>query len=250
MSKYFENMKKIRCVIVDDDPSSQFYMEHVLEKYEKIEISGTMNNAGDALEFLSKGPADVLILSVQLPDISGFDMLKRLKRQPMVVFTSNHHEHAASCFRFNVVDFMVKPVTKSILQRALCRVIERAELYGITQDGEQQKKHYEIELSTGKNPKKIIDTSTIVYVKSYGNYVKLNVSGNTVIANIRTKDILEMLPSSKFLRVHKSYIVNVDHVRNYNGDIITIATETLPIGISFRYYVEAFFERNSNGINN
>lgn len=236
-------MKKIQCVIVDHDVSSQNTLKRHISGYERLKISGTAVSTSQALKMLSSQLADVVFLEPELPDMSGFELLNKLKYQPMVVFTTVHQDISARCFSYNVVDFLTKPVIKKSFARAAQRLFERHYSLNGHPDSDDSGIHRNIELNVN-GQKVYVLSSEIKYAQSYGNYVRIHTLNGSLLVTTTTKNLMSLLPAAKFLRIQKSYIVNIGYVKSFNGCCVQIEKEILPVGISYRQFVENALRNN------
>jgi DNA-binding LytR/AlgR family response regulator len=231
-------VRKIRCYIIEDDPSAQFILCHYISKFERLELIGSASTATEAINFLSKDTVDVLFLDLNLPDLHGLKMLEKIKHQPLIVFTTGYAEYAVKSFKHNVIDYLLKPVSEKEFRRAISRVIEKLNLQETVNQILYPAKHQIIEIDVNSK-QEFINTSEILYAQSYGNYVKIHFHNNLIkLATISTKKLLEKLPGSKFLRIHKSYVINTDFITKYNNHSVLIGDQTLPVGISYRHHVD------------
>jgi len=235
---HFMVIRKIRCYIIEDDPSAQYILCHYISKFNRLELIGSASTATEAINFLSKDTVDVLFLDLNLPDLHGLKMLEKIKHQPLIVFTTGYPEYAVKSFKHNVIDYLLKPVSEKEFKRAISRVIEKLNLQETVNQLLYPEKHQIIEIEVNAKPE-FINSSEIVYAQSYGNYVKIHLQNNlTKLATISTKKLLEKLPGSKFLRIHKSFIINTDFISSQNNNEILLGDQILPVGISYRHHVD------------
>ncbi len=228
---------KITGVIVEDEESSVKILEHYLSKYDKISISGVFSNAVDARIFLLTNNIDVIFLDIDLPDMSGFELLRSLSYKPMIIFTTSHRDFALKSFNYNVVDYLVKPLSRNNLERAIVKLFNR---FSTMLTDDHSENHHSVIRLTINNCEENISTDTIRYIQSYGNYVKIFESFSYRLASSTTHGILKLLPKKKFLRIHKSYIVNMDFIVSVNkSDVILTGGDVLPIGVSYKKYLDS-----------
>ncbi len=212
----------IRCLIIDDEPSSQNLLEAFVDRIPFLELSGICNNAIEALEFLNETAVDLLFLDINMPQLTGISFYKSLRNPPKVIFTTAYSEHAVEGFDLNAVDYLLKPFSFERFVQAISKV---------KLQGDEAKDSIVI-----KADKKLhqIKTSEIHYVESLGDYVKVHLMDKTLITYKTLKKIIEELPNSSFVQIHKSYVVNRQKIEFVEGNSIVIGTNRVPLGQKFK----------------
>lgn len=234
------NEDKLACLVVDDEQPAQWVLTSYIGETEKLNLAACAFDAVEALQILKNQNIDLLFLDINLPGLSGLDLLDTLEFQPMVIFTTAYSSYAVNSFDYNVVDYLVKPITREHFDRAVGRAIDRAKLQELT--GQPNQSPYQscsVELNLGGNFE-TVDTSDILYLQSYGNYVKVFLeNGRMILATSTTHQLMSQLPLQSFLRIHKSYIVNRRYVSAFSSNSVILLKQKLPIGISYRQAVLA-----------
>lgn len=231
------NLDKLVCLIVDDEQPAQWVLKSFIDETERLEVAACAFDAVEALHILKSQNIDLLFLDINLPGLSGLDLLDSLEFEPMVIFTTAYASYAVNSFDYNVVDYLVKPVTRKHFDRAVGRAFEKVALQEVKQMPETSFQSHSIELNLGGSTE-TVDTGNIAYLQSYGNYVKVFTdTGRMILATTTTHHLMNQLPAQSFLRIHKSYIVNRKFVLAFSGNSVVIGKEKLPIGISYRQAV-------------
>ena len=231
------NDDKLVCLVVDDEQPAQWILSNYINDTEKLELFACAFNSKEALQLLKTEAIDLLFLDINLPGLSGLDLLDALELQPMVIFTTAYASYAADSFDYNVVDYLVKPITRQHFDRAVGRAIDRAKLQELVNPGKEHFQSYSIDLNLGGSFE-TVDTNNIIYLQSYGNYVKVFLeNGRMILATSTTHQLMDLLPAQAFLRIHKSYIVNRKFINAFSNNFVVILNEKLPIGISYRQAV-------------
>jgi DNA-binding LytR/AlgR family response regulator len=228
--------RKLKCVIVEDEQPAQWVLSSYISQVDQLELVGCAFDATEAFQLLEQHQVDVLFLDINLPGLSGFDMLNTLKYQPMVVFTTAFSQYALNSFEYNVVDYLVKPITRQQFNRAVERVIERANLLNLKTQMTEPEDFEDVEIKMGMSSEWVNPTQ-IVYLQSYGNYVKVILEGHSLMATSSTRKMMETLPASIFLQIHKSFIVNKKYISSYTNNDVLVLEKRLPIGISYKQAV-------------
>ena len=209
----------IKAIIVDDEPLAHQVILHHLESYSDIKVASQHFSAKDALYELAKSTIDVVFLDINMPELSGLELIQALANPPQIIIVSAYEEYAITGFELNVTDYLLKPVSAKRVQQAINKVRERIYL---------APKSKSITLKIDREKRKL-SLDTIKYIEAYGNYVKVHQDDQTILATTTLKQLLEQLIGS-FTQIHKSYIVNNnrviaitnEHVELDNGDKIKI----------------------------
>ncbi len=228
--------RKLRCLVVDDEQPAQWALSNFINQTESLVLIGCAYDGPEASRVLKESEVDLLFLDINLPGMSGLEMLNTLENQPMVIFTTAFSSYAINSFDYNVVDYLVKPISRELFDRAVRRALARVGSGELIRDNEESDKTKLIEINTGGDFENI-EAERIMYIQSYGNYVKVFTTGRMILGTSTTHKMFSVLPKSLFIRIHKSYIVNKDYIGTYNNSAIMVGKEKLPIGISYRQSV-------------
>lgn len=234
---------KIKCLVIEDDTTSQCLMQHLIEQTTILELISCVGNAQDAKQILDTHRIDLLFLDINLPGISGIDLLNSLQNHPPVIFTTADVSYAADSFNYNVVDYLLKPITHEHFNRAVQRALEKrmahfAELAKLDPECPNL-----IEIPIGCDSLKV-KLNTIIYLQSWGNYVKVFTTEKMILATISTQGLIDILPASRFVRVHKSFTINKSFVTSRNHKQLVVACTAIPIGISYRQSIQSIFKND------
>lgn len=228
--------RKLRCLVVDDEQPAQWVLSNFITETASLELIACAYDGIEASKILQERRIDLLFLDINLPGMDGLEMLNSLEKQPMIIFTTAFSSYALNSFEYNVVDYLVKPISRDLFDRAVKRALERVgSAMGIHED-EDAAKATIIEVNTGGDFENI-EAGNIMYIQSYGNYVKVFTTAKMILGTSTTHKMLSVLPKSLFIRIHKSYIVNKDYIGTYSNSTIMVGKEKLPIGISYRQSV-------------
>jgi DNA-binding LytR/AlgR family response regulator len=228
--------RKLRCLVVDDEQPAQWVLSNFISQTESLHLVSCAYGAPEASKILSENDIELLFLDINLPGMSGLEMLNSLEKQPMVIFTTAFSSYALNSFDYNVVDYLVKPISRDLFDRAVKRALVRVGSVVDIHEDDAAAKAKIIEVNTGGDFENI-EAGNIMYIQSYGNYVKVFTVNKMILGTSTTHKMLSILPKSLFIRVHKSYIVNKDYIGTYNNSAIMVGKEKLPIGISYRQSV-------------
>ncbi len=233
------SIPKVNCLIIEDEPSAQYILAHYIKNTEWINLVATASTANAAIKIIHKTKIDLIFLDIDLPGMSGLELLKSINYQPFIIFTTSHSKFAIKSFEYNVVDYLIKPITQEGFNRGTMRIFERINTQSaFVQNSFKTAHHIIIKLNIDNNFEEI-NTAQIKFTQSFGNYVKIHLEcDKNKLANISTKDLLTILPESKFVRIHRSYILNIDKIKKIQWCEIVIDNHSFQVGISYRQLVE------------
>jgi DNA-binding LytR/AlgR family response regulator len=226
---------KIKCLLVDDEPPAVDLITTYIERVGDLEVVGRCSNAIEAFGLLQKTKVDILLLDIQMPKMTGLDLIRSLHDRPKIIVITAYREFAADGFDLDVLDYIVKPVSFERFLKAIAKYNQ----YNLLRQGEVTEqvpdafdKTY-MYFKVNKQVKKIF-LKDIVYIESIKDYVKIVTTDKPVITYQRLSYMEEKLPENKFLRIHKSYIIAIDRIAGYNNDLISIDGYSLPLGRSYK----------------
>jgi DNA-binding LytR/AlgR family response regulator len=219
----------IKCITVEDERLAQKVLQVHIERTPELELVAVCYNAPEALEVLQNNIVDLIFLDIQLPGMNGLHFLKTLPDPPLVILTTAHVDYAIESYEFNVVDYLLKPISFQRFSKAINKIIEGRQL---TKSSE--KDHIYIK-SSGKFFK--VDFADIIFIEGMKDYLKIY-TVNSMLVTLQTMNEMEkLLPADKFIRVHKSYIVSLSRIKSIYGSAIETSKQTIPIGINYKQKV-------------
>jgi two-component system LytT family response regulator len=204
----------LKALIIDDEPLAHEVILYHLTQHSDISIAGRFYNATQALSWLASDHVDLLFLDINMPDLSGIELLKVLRNRPQAIIISAYQEYAIQGFELDVTDYLLKPVCSERLSQALDKVRFRTQKQLSNKPVPQ---HIILKVDREKRKFTLAD---ITLLEAYGNYVKLWQGNDMVLVNSSLKLLIEMLPSKQFIQVHKSFVVN-------NAKVIAVETDSL-----------------------
>ncbi|ANQ50391.1 response regulator transcription factor [Flammeovirga sp. MY04] len=234
-------MSNYKVLIIDDEPIARRIVKNFLSQIDGYEVVGEASDAKAGFAEVMQNDIDLLFLDIEMPEISGLNFLRSLAQPPKVIIISAYREYAVEGFDLNVVDYLLKPVAIDRFKSAIEKF--ESSLQNHNKGIEQIKNDYLFIRSDRKHYK--INYQQITYIESQSDYLIIH---GTEQQTWKTKDTIkhieEKLPS-KFIRIHRSYIVNMDHVTALNRELVEIEKEMLPVSKSFREEVIKLFEKGN-----
>lgn len=226
----------IKVVIVDDEPLARDILQTYLDKIEDAELVGTCNNALEAFALLNKQAVDLLLLDINMPEISGMDFLKTLKNPPLVIFTTAYHEYAVASYELNAVDYLLKPIPFERFLKAFYKAKQLLQETGnvsIHQHATSVQDKLMFVRSEGKWMK--IDLSKLWLVEGLKDYIRLWFDDVRLTVHSTMKNFEDQLkPYPNFIRVHKSHMVNLEFVAEIDNQCIKVKDQLIAIGSTYK----------------
>jgi DNA-binding LytR/AlgR family response regulator len=223
-------MKKWTCIIVDDEPLARELVKSYVDRLTGWEIKALCRSVADAYEALYQNSIDVIFLDINMPDKSGIEFLSTLKNPPHVVFTTAYAEYAAKAFDLKAVDYLVKPITEERFQEAVTKV-ERLHASSDAPGPVQPPNHVFL-----KQDNRLVKVpfDDILYVEALKDFSKVYRKEKPMLVSMHLKMLEDLLPSDRFLRIHRSYIVALPAITALQGNVIEIGKEELPVGATYK----------------
>ncbi|PWE00951.1 LytR/AlgR family response regulator transcription factor [Marinilabilia rubra] len=221
-----------KCIIIDDEPIAIRIIREHLEPFESLECLGGFTNPLKAMEFLSSEKVDLIFLDINMPGLSGIDLFKSLAHKPQIIFTTAYREYAVDAFDLDAVDYLVKPVPFERFVKAINKFLEIANEQGFSYDKTQEKAY--IILKSDKKHHKVA-FSDITIIESLDNYIKIhNQNTGSLVCYESLSAIEQKLPKNDFLRIHRSFIVNIHHIKAFTASYVEIGDRKLTIGRNYK----------------
>ena len=213
----------IRAIAIDDEPKAISIICHHAASIADLELIDTFNDPVKALQFLNTNAIDLIFLDINMPKLSGMELLNKLEVEPLVIITSAYSQFALESYSFKTVDYLLKPFELERFEKAVSKVKERLATNSVStslflKDGYQNVR---------------VNTSEIQYIKSDGNYLDVYLNDRKISPRMTFSEILKLLPDN-FMRVHNSYVVNLSKVDKLSTDTISISEKTIPVSTSKR----------------
>jgi DNA-binding LytR/AlgR family response regulator len=218
-----------KCIIVDDEPAAHYVLANYIKQDPRLELVFEGYNGVEAMNYLNNNPVDLMFLDIDMPEITGIEMLKKLNNPPRTILTTAYSEYALESYDFGVLDYLLKPIYYPRFVKAINRFFELIVTQVVAED--EIKDSISVKVDSDMVS---IDISSILYAQSYGNYVKIFTTRRNYLATITTNDLEKCLPPSLFMRAHKSYIIALNKVENIDKDQVVIKQNIIPIGITYR----------------
>jgi two-component system, LytTR family, response regulator LytT len=237
----------IRCLAMDDEPLALEKMAGYISKTPFLKLEGACRSGFEAMEFLAEGRIDLIFADINMPDINGMDFIKSLHDKPQVIFTTAFSEYALEGFKVNALDYLLKPIGYTEFLRSANKAKNYFDILNPQPEQNDDDRNYLFVKSDYKIVR--INLNNILYIEGMREYVRIHLeTGKAVMPLISLRVLEEQLPANSFMRVHRSYIVNlqkittIDHSRIVFGDKVYI-----PVSEQYRDFFQKFLSEHSLG---
>ena len=216
----------MKCLLVDDNKMARMALKQLVSQVQNLELVAECSNAMEAFNELGANSTDLLFLDIEMPEMSGIDLIKKLgAKKPLIIFTTAKTDYAVEAFELNVIDYLVKPITQSRLAQA----VEKAQEALDSNKEEVKVEEQGFVFVKDNGMLKRISIDDILFLEAMGDYVKVHTAIKFHVVHATLKSIEEKLPSTKFLRVHRSYIVAINKIDFIQEGTIAIGKTTIPV---------------------
>ncbi|HLT51421.1 MAG TPA: response regulator [Arenibacter sp.] len=221
----------LKVVLVDDEPLALRILRNYVEQIKDLQLLQTFTNAVDAASFIQKNEVDIIFLDINMPVMSGLDLLGTLTSKAMVVITTAHEEHAIKSFELNAIDYLVKPIPFPRFLKAVNRIIDLKE--GSRQFHVPIQENASIFVKVDKKKLQKVYLDDIIVIESLKDYIRIKTKNNKFIIHKTLSSFTEELPVEKFIRIHRSYTIAIDKIDTIEGNSIEIQGVRYTIGRSY-----------------
>lgn len=227
---------KIRCIVIDDEPLAIEILESYIEKIPYVELTGKFSNAIEALQYLKSNKVDLMLLDIQMPELTGIQLMKVLDNPPQVIFTTAYDNYAIKSYELDAVDYLLKPIEFDRFLKAIeksWKRIERSQSVEVNKVEQSSTKDTFIFIKTEHRVQRV-EISEILYIEGMKNYLRVVTRADKFMTLQNFKSICELLPVNQFMRVHKSFVIAVDKIDSIERSRIRIGKQLIPIGDTYK----------------
>jgi DNA-binding LytR/AlgR family response regulator len=237
-------MNPLRCIAVDDEPLALEVISSFAAKTPQLDLMATFQNPLEAIEFLQEHPADLIFLDINMPDLSGFELIQTLSPRPLVIFTTAHPEYAPRSYEFDAVDYLLKPFPFDRFLKAINKAAREKSLLKPEGETEPDDRKYLFIKSDTRYFK--VNFKDILYIEGMRDYIAVHTAPQQRILTLTSMTrMLEKLPSEDFMRVHKSFIININHITLVQNNRVFIGQRDIPISSSYRDDLQQLIDKMS-----
>ncbi|UII26727.1 response regulator transcription factor [Fulvivirga maritima] len=224
-------------LIIDDEPVAHEIIKSYCDKLPYLSLAAQCYDAFEALEYLKKHSVDLIFLDLNMPQLKGFDFLRSLAKPPKIIVTTAYQEYAVEGYELDIIDYLLKPFSFERFLKAVNKALQTDT--PLTRNDSpiadhiflyEDKKHIQVKLNE------------ILFIEASGNYCKVILENSQLLTRTKISEILQKLPDSRFIQVHKSFIISKEKVDCITGNIVTIGQHIIPIGKLFKPQVDGFLK--------
>tara|TARA_B110000879_G_scaffold41896_1_gene59070 strand:+ start:3131 stop:3838 length:708 start_codon:yes stop_codon:yes gene_type:complete len=220
----------MKSILIDDEVMALEILKKLCSKVKELEVVATFSNAIDAIKYLNSNQVDLIFLDIHMPDFSGFDLVKTLKNPTNVIVTTSEKDFALEAFEHDfIIDFLVKPLSQSRFLKAIQKTKIQKEIPKLKNDFSEENTLLDV-LYANVNRRLIkIDISSINLVEANGDYINVKTSKKNYVIHSTLKKIENKLPSNLFVKVHRSYLINIKKIVDIQDNSVLIEKEIIPV---------------------
>lgn len=229
--------KKINCIILDDEPFAVQLLADYASKIPQLHVLYADSDVFQAIEVLNKETVDLIFIDIQMPQLTGIELMQMFNHKHNFIITSAYPQYALEAYQFHVIDFIVKPVTFN-------RFYQSVEKYNRWQETFQQQDTDNFLFVKADRKHYKIATDSILFIEGLKDYIRIHTPGEKIMVLENMKDIIEKLPVSQFVRIHRSYIIPLNKMKVIEGNQVQMSDGTfLPIGETYRKLVADWLDK-------
>lgn len=244
----------LSCIVIDDEPLAVRQMESYIARIPFLTHLKSFDNAVDARQWLGEANSvDVIFVDINMPELTGVDFVRGLENHHLVIFTTAYSEYAVEGFKLDAIDYLLKPFNFATFERAANKAHSVAELLALRNEANAEQNIPISEQSADRecisiradHKTTLVRYSNIIYLESAGEYIRLHLADGTKLVTLfRMKNMETELPAERFIRVHRSYIVNTEHITGYTkGRVFLTGEEYVPIGENYKETFTAIVDK-------
>ena len=217
------------CLAIDDEPKALEVIERYCQKISLISLKGTFREPIKAIEFLNREKVDLIFLDINMPDISGMQLLQTLSPRPLIIFTTAYSQYAVESYELNALDYLLKPITFERFLMAINKAAAALSSKNTTGPDEDAA----VLIKSGPQTFRV-KVSEILYLEKDGNYITVHLKDGNILIRENLGDVFDLVPAADFIRVHKSYVVGIRHISMIEVHQLIVNGEKIPIGNTYR----------------
>ena len=232
--------RKLKTIVIDDSKVQRTAVCELIRSHPNLDLIADYKNGIEARMAMDRDPVDLVFLDIEMPIISGFDFIESLKDRPKIILITGKADYAMQAFDYDVTDYLLKPITSARFNTSVRKALTPLK----NSVAESSEEHY-IHVSS-KLKKVKVDLHTIKWIEGVGDYIKIVSNTTSVMVLMTMKSLLEQLPAQQFMRVHKSYIVNLEKVEKFNGSQVEVDGHRIPLSRNKKILLEEALTNSSS----
>jgi two-component system LytT family response regulator len=227
-------MKNIKCIILDDEPLAVALLKNYAEKLLQLEVVLATTEVFEVIEFLQKNAVDLIFIDIQMPELSGIQLMQMFNKDNYFIVTTAYANYALESYDYRVVDYLLKPISFDKFHKAVSKFNDF-----VTLEAKKTNNHLFVKVD-GKQVK--ISPDDIYFIEGLSDYIRIHLQNERLIVLDNLKDFINKLPSNEFMRIHKSYIIQLEKIKSIDGNLIYHALGSTPIGETYKNEIKRWIE--------
>jgi DNA-binding LytR/AlgR family response regulator len=238
---------RIKCLTIDDEPLALNLVSSYVERTPFLELAGKCNSAQQALERMNEEDVDLLFMDIQMPDLTGIEFARAMDKGPKIIFTTAFEQYALEGFKLDAMDYLLKPFNYQDFLRSANKAKEHFELVHKASQPEQVQTEHDFLFVKSEYKLIKIKFESILYIEGLKDYVKIMLVGTNkpILSLLSLKNLEGKIPTDRFMRVHRSYIVALDKISAISNNVIIINNTNIPVGEMYKDDFYKFLERRT-----
>ena len=221
----------MNCIAIDDEPKALEVIERYCQKSDLVDLRAMFREPVKAIEFLNREKIDLIFLDINMPDITGLQLIQTLAAKPMVIFTTAYSNYAVESYSLNAIDYLLKPIT---FERFLAAVNKAANALSLQNKPTIKEEDSETVFIKSGPQTYQVKLSEILYLEKDGNYITIHLKDKNILIRENMGDVFDLVPAADFIRVHKSYVVAIKHIAMIEVHQLVIDGVKIPVGSTYR----------------
>lgn len=226
----------MRCLVVDDEPLARQLIESYIHRVDGLSLVRSCSNAVEAFTIIQQQQVDLVFLDIQMPQITGIDLLKTLKQRLRIILTTAYREYAVDAYDLDVTDYLLKPILFERFLRSISKIYQLKQPNELVSEEISKWPTYEESYTYLKEDREMVKVflKDILYIESLRDYVRVKTTGKQIVTYQKISYLEQKLPEGKFIRVHRSFIIALDKVSAFSNTSVKINTHDIPIGRNYK----------------
>lgn len=220
-------MKKIKCIILDDEPLAVELLKSYASKNVQLEVILATTDVFEVIEYLQKQTADLIFIDIQMPELSGIQLMQMFNKDNYFIVTTAYADYALQSYDYRVVDYLLKPISFDKFHKAIQKFTDFVTL--------ETNPHLFVKVD-GRQVK--INPEDIIFIEGLSDYIRIHLPNERLIVLDNLKDFINKLPAKEFMRIHKSYIIRLDKIKSIDGNLVYHTSGSIPIGETYKQEVK------------
>jgi DNA-binding LytR/AlgR family response regulator len=223
----------LACIIVDDEPLAIEVIEAYVRQLDSLDLKETFQNPVQAFEYIQRYPVELIFMDIQMPKLTGLDLIKSLPNCPSVILTTAYRDYALEGFELEVVDYLLKPVAFDRFLKAVRKVVDTRQVSSSLSEATTERTPQSIFVKVDKRKVKVCPEE-VLYMESQRDYLRMVMPERELKTHMTMSEAEELFFSSDFIRVHRSFLINKNHIESFSAGEIEIGKSVIPIGRNYK----------------